>query len=128
MTQRREVSDDLKSFIRNEIGLPDGKTIHPSDIIESDYGSTGDDADHFMNRFFHRFSISRGDYDFHRYFEVERSGLSIPFFEKWYMRKILKIPDYVREQLTVEMLQWAMDFGRWDSEYLKERASHPPKA
>ncbi|WP_027815621.1 DUF1493 family protein [Paraburkholderia bannensis] len=125
MTQQREASDDLGKFIKNEIGLSENKKILATDVIEDNYGSTGDDADKFMNNFFNHFSISRGDYDFHRYFEMEGSGFPIPFFGKWYMRKILKVPEYVREQLTVRMLQHAIDLGIWDSQRLREMEDPP---
>jgi hypothetical protein len=120
MTQQSEVSDELQKFIRSEIGIFEKRPVLASDVIEDDYGSTGDDADQFMEEFFRHFSIERGDYDFHRYFEIEGSGPIIPFFGKWYMRKVLKIPEYVREPLTVSMLQRAIELGAWDSQRLRE--------
>lgn len=127
MTQQPEVSDELKKFIRSEIWISDKRQLFPADVVEDDYGSTGDDADQFMEEFFHRFSIGRGDYDFHRYFEIECSGPPIPFFGRWYMRKVLKIPEYVREPLTVAMLQRAIDLGVWDSQRVREVNNSSPE-
>lgn len=117
----QEVSAELETFIRNEIGLSPKKPLNPSDTLEDDLGITGDDADGFMGAFSKRFNVEPGDFDFHRYFEME--GLSVwPFsvFANWLHRR-WGIKKYEhREPLTVGMLQRAIDLGIWNSQRLRE--------
>lgn len=126
--QPQEVSAELEAFIREEIGLSPKKPLRPSDTLENDLGVTGDDADDFMGAFSKRFSVEHGDFDFHRYFEME--GFSVwPFsvFTSW-LHKRWGIKTYKeREPLTVAMLQRAIDLGVWETERLRE-PKIPPEA
>ena len=99
------------------------KPLNLTDTLEDDLGVTGDDADDFMDTFSKRFNVESGDFDFHRYFEME--GFSVwPFsiFTNWLHRRwgIKKYEQ--REPLTVAMLQHAIDLGVWDSQRLKEQS------
>lgn len=120
--QPQEVSAELEAFIRKEIGLSSKKPINPSSTLEDDLGVTGDDADDFMGAFSKHFNVEPGNFDFHRYFEME--GFSVwPFsiFTNW-LHKRWGIKKYdQREPLTVGMLQRAIELGIWDSERLKEQ-------
>ena len=119
--QPQGVSAELEAFIRKEIGLSPKKSINLSDTLEDDLGVTGDDADDFMGAFSKRFNVEKGDFDFHRYFEME--GFSVwPFsiFTNWLHRRWgIKKYDQ-RESLTVAMLQYAIELGIWDSQRLTE--------
>lgn len=119
--QPREVSAELEAFIRKEIGLSSKNQLNPSDTLEDDLGVTGDDADDFMGAFSKRFNVEPGDFDFHRYFEME--GFSVwPFsiFTNW-LHKRWGIKKYdQREPLTLAMLQRAIDLGVWETERLRE--------
>ncbi|WP_028227612.1 DUF1493 family protein [Paraburkholderia ferrariae] len=126
MTQQKGVSVELEAFFRKEAGVPDKLEILPSSVIEDDFGITGDDANILMDAFFREFPVERGDYDFHRYFEMEASGFPIPFLDKWIKRRILGARQYVRQSLNVSMLQRAIDRGIWDSQSLQERGDTPP--
>ncbi|WP_250482723.1 DUF1493 family protein [Caballeronia sp. GaOx3] len=126
--QPQEVSAELEAFIREEIGLSPKQPLRPSDTLENDFGITGDDADDFMGAFSKRFNVGPGDFDFHRYFEME--GFSVwPFsvFTNW-LHKRWGIKKYnEREPLTVAMLQRAIDLGVWETERLRE-PKMPPEA
>ncbi len=119
--QPREVSAELEAFVRGEIGWSRKKPLKASDALEGDLGVTGDDADDFMDAFSKRFHVEPGDFDFHRYFEME--GLPIwPFsiLTNWLHRR-WGIPQYdKREPLTLAMLQRAIALGVWDTERLRE--------
>ncbi|HEV3426846.1 MAG TPA: DUF1493 family protein [Paraburkholderia sp.] len=118
--QPQEVSAELEAFIRKEIGLSPKRPLNPFDILEDDLGVTGDDADDFMGAFSRRFNVESGDFDFHRYFEME--GLSVwPFsiFTNW-LHKRWGIKKYEREPLTLAMLQRAIDLGVWETACLRE--------
>ena len=119
--QPQALSAELEAFIRKEVGLSPGRPLHPADTLEADLGVTGDDADDFMGAFARRFNVSAGDFDFHRYFEME--GFSVwPFsiFTNWLHRRwgIRKYDQ--REPLTLAMLQRAIDMGVWSTERLRE--------
>lgn len=124
--QPQEVSAELEAFIRKEIGLSPRKPLNPTDTLEDDLGVTGDDADNFMGAFSKRFNVGPGDFDFHRYFEIE--GFSVwPFcmFANWLHRQWgIKKYDQ-REPLTLAMLQRAIDLGIWDTEGLREPKTRP---
>jgi hypothetical protein len=124
--QPQEVSAELEAFIRKEIGLSPKRALSASDTLEDDLGVTGDDADDFMGAFSTRFNVEPGDFDFHRYFEME--GFSVwPFsiFTNWLHRRWgIKKYDQ-REPLTVAMLQRAVDLGVWDTERLREPKALP---
>lgn len=127
MMQPQEVSAELETFIRKEVGLPGNVKVKPSDRLEDDLGVTGDDADDFMDAFSKRFNVQPGDFDFNRYFEME--GFSGPLFfitnwlhKKWGIKKYEK-----REPLTVAMLQHAIHLGVWDSQRLMEWENQRPK-
>ncbi|CAD6545718.1 DUF1493 family protein [Paraburkholderia metrosideri] len=110
--------ESLASFIRHEARLSPKEAIAPGMSVEDDLGQHGDDADHFMQRFFEFFCIDRGDYDFHRYFLMEGEGLLYHFFSKYMMRRKHSLK---REPLTVEMLHQALLNGKWDSGALSPR-------
>ncbi|MBN3804750.1 DUF1493 family protein [Paraburkholderia sp. Ac-20336] len=123
MTRQREASVELEQFFHKEVGIPDGKKIFSSSVIEDDFGITGDDANQLMEDFFEQFHVARGDYDFHRYFEIEASGFPIPFLDRWIRKKILGDRLYEKQTLTIAMLQHAIELGVWDSQRLRERES-----
>lgn len=124
--QPQEVSAELEAFIRKEVGLSPKESLNPTDTLEDDLGVTGDDADNFMGAFSKRFNVEPGDFDFHRYFEME--GLSVwPFsiFTNWLHRQWgIKKYDQ-REPLTLAMLQRAIELGVWDTERLRELKASP---
>jgi hypothetical protein len=119
--QQQEVSAELEAFIRREIGLSPKKPLSSSDTLEDDLGVTGDDADNFMSAFSERFNVEPGDFDFHRYFEME--GISVwPFsiltnwlHRRWGIKKYDR-----REPVTVAMLQRAIHLGVWNTERLRD--------
>jgi hypothetical protein len=119
--QQQEVSAELEAFIRREIGLSPKKPLSSSDTLEDDLGVTGDDADNFMSAFSERFNVEPGDFDFHRYFEME--GISVwpfSFLTNWLHRR-WGIKKYDRrEPVTVAMLQRAIHLGVWNTERLRD--------
>ncbi|WP_322046288.1 DUF1493 family protein [Paraburkholderia sp. J67] len=124
--QPQAVSVELEDFVRREIGLSSKRQLNASDTLEDDLGVTGDDADDFMDAFAKHFNVEPGDFDFHRYFEME--GFSMwPFsiFTNWLHRR-WGIQKYEpREPLTVGMLQRAIELGVWNSAILSEWKDAP---
>jgi Protein of unknown function (DUF1493) len=114
----REASADLVEFIRKKLRYPARLPINPSTNVEDDLGVTGDDSPEFMEAFFNRFSVDPGDFDCDRYFEGE--GVFDPFSAIFRFVFRLKSNEQEREQLTVAMLQQAIDLGVWDSQRLRE--------
>lgn len=103
---------ELESFVRNEIGVRESKRLTRELSLEKDLDVTGDDADDFMGKFFERFKVEHGDFEFQRYFSVEGfNPLEIigMIFSKKIRQKYDKIP------LTLGMLEKAVESGAWDS-------------
>ncbi|WP_231937724.1 DUF1493 family protein [Burkholderia lata] len=69
--------DEIEVFVRAEVGLGKSTPLFVATRLWEDLGRTGDEADDFMGRFFERFSVDAGDFDFHRYFLMEGEGASI---------------------------------------------------
>ncbi|RDJ99634.1 DUF1493 family protein [Paraburkholderia lacunae] len=108
---------ELELFIRSETGIRSSKSVKPSDSLENDLDITGDEADDFMGKFFEKFKVEHGDYDFQRYFSEEGFNLfaiiAMPFSKK-------KREKYDKEPLTVAMLERAIKLGVWDSKKLAD--------
>ncbi|WP_028218230.1 DUF1493 family protein [Paraburkholderia oxyphila] len=106
---------ELESFTRTEAGVRASKPVTASDRLEDDLDLTGDDADEFMGKFFERFPVKPGDYEFSRYFSEEGFNLlailAMPFSRKQQKK-------YDKQPLTVGMLERAINLGVWDSEKL----------
>ena len=111
--------DDLVRFIRKEACVSERKPISESTTVSGDLGQEGDDADIFMERFFERFDIGRGDYDFSRYFLMEGEGVFYHLLRKFILRKP---HSFDREVLTVGMLYRALSAGRWDAQVMRSVA------
>jgi hypothetical protein len=46
-----KISPEVAAFVRKGIGLPSYTEIKSSDVLEDDFGVTGDNADEFMAAF-----------------------------------------------------------------------------
>ncbi|MGN8191352.1 DUF1493 family protein [Burkholderia sp. 22088] len=113
----RHMWKTLEAFVRHEAAVSSNRPITEDTTLSDDLGQTGDDADIFMERFFARFNVDRGDYDFGRYFLMEGEG----FLYHVIRRFILGKPHtFKREALTVGMLYKAVSLGKWDAEALKK--------
>nr|WP_241020374.1 DUF1493 family protein [Burkholderia sp. Ac-20345] len=66
--------DEIEVFVRSEVGLRKLIPLSVATRLWEDLGQTGDEADDLMGRFFERFSVDAGDFDFHRYFLMEGEG------------------------------------------------------
>ncbi|WEY40091.1 DUF1493 family protein [Paraburkholderia sp. SUR17] len=103
---------ELEAFVRTEAGLGKSKPLSPATRLSEDLGQTGDDANEFMGRFFEKFSVDPGDFDFHRYFLMEGEGMLYSLFRRVVLRKP---HTFEREPLTLAMLHKAMLSKRWES-------------
>ncbi|WP_269505910.1 DUF1493 family protein [Burkholderia sp. IMCC1007] len=112
----RESRDTLEAFIRKEAAISDRHPITDSTSIADDLGQTGDDADILMERFFDRFGVDRGDYDFGRYFLMEGEGLLYHVLRKYLLGKP---HTFQRHALTVGMLRKSVSLGTWHSETIE---------
>lgn len=54
----RPTLEQLESFIRQQLGIPDSTPIHAETRIEADLGCAGDDADELLESVADRFKIS----------------------------------------------------------------------
>jgi len=106
----------LEAFVRKEAAIPDKRRITEQTSLSDDLGQTGDDADIFMERFFARFDVDRGDYDFGRYFLMEGEGLLYHALRKYLLGKP---HTFRRHALTVGMLNKAISLGTWDCEAIE---------
>ncbi|MCC8393977.1 DUF1493 family protein [Paraburkholderia sp. MMS20-SJTR3] len=106
---------ELEAFVRAEIGLGPSKRLSLSTRLWEDLDQTGDDASEFMSRFFARFAIDPGDFDFHRYFLMEGEGVLYSLFRRLILRRPHSLE---REQITLRMLYQAVIEKQWNSERL----------
>lgn len=106
---------ELETFIRKEAGIRASRPVNRSDRLEDDLDLTGDDADDFMGKFFERFPVKYGDYEFHRYFSEEGFNLFSILLLSFSKKQRKK---YEKEALTVGMLEHAIHLGVWDSKRL----------
>ncbi|AXK66539.1 MULTISPECIES: DUF1493 family protein [unclassified Burkholderia] len=104
--------DEIEAFVRSEVGLGRSKPLAAGTRLWDDLGQTGDEANDFMERFFERFAVDTGDFDFHRYFLMEGEGLLYSLFRRWVLRKP---HDFKRESITLAMLHRAAVEGKWDA-------------
>ncbi|GAB2903804.1 hypothetical protein GCM10027093_46500 [Paraburkholderia jirisanensis] len=109
--------NDLESFVRKEACMSPKKSITEETTVVYDLGQHGDDANEFMEIFFTKFKIDRGDYDFSRYFFMEGEGLISHLFVKYIKRNPHSLK---REVMTVGMLYKALVSGRWSCDALSE--------
>ncbi|MGS0895362.1 DUF1493 family protein [Burkholderia stagnalis] len=105
----------LEAFVRKEAAVPIKRVITADTSISDDLGQTGDDADIFMERFFIRFDVDRGDYDFNRYFLMEGEGWLYHVTRTYLLRKP---HTFKRDPLTVGMLYRAVSLGKWHADAL----------
>ncbi|MGU3781827.1 DUF1493 family protein [Burkholderia metallica] len=108
--------ETLEAFVRKEAAVSDKERITERTSLSDDLSQTGDDADLFMERFFERFGVDRGDYDFERYFLMECEGLLYHVLRKYLLRKP---HTFQRQALTVSMLHKAISLGTWDSKAIE---------
>ncbi|NML34091.1 DUF1493 family protein [Paraburkholderia antibiotica] len=108
---------DLEKFIREETGISDRKPVERNLDVVFDLGQEGDEADEFMGKFFERFEIEVGDYDFGLYFMMEGEGLLYHLFRKFIRRKP---HTFRREVLTVGMLYNVILKGKWECDAISE--------
>lgn len=106
---------ELETFIRKEAGIRASRPVNRSDRLEDDLDLTGDDAGDFMGKFFERFPVKYGDYEFHRYFSEEGFNLFSILLLSFSKKQRKK---YEKEALTVGMLEHAIHLGVWDSKRL----------
>jgi hypothetical protein len=115
----------LEAFVRREVGIRESRPLKHADRLEDDLDLSGDDADIFMGKFFDRFPVQPGDYDFARYFSEEGFNLflilAMPFSKKLRQR-------YDKAPLTVGMLECAIRLGVWDSAELARYNREGPDA
>lgn len=107
--------DELDAFVRKEVGLGAKKLLSPATRLSEDLGQTGDDANEFIGRFFERFAVAPGDFDFHRYFLMEGEGSLYSLFQRMILRKPHGL---AREPITLGTLQQAALDKRWESHKL----------
>ncbi|WP_144157634.1 DUF1493 family protein [Paraburkholderia sp. BCC1885] len=105
----------IEAFVRAEVGLSPSKLLTRDTRLWEDLGQTGDEANDFIERFFERFQIDPGDFDFHRYFLMEGEGGLYSLFQRWVLRKS---QTRQREPITLGMLHRAALDGKWGSSAL----------
>jgi hypothetical protein len=104
--------EELELFVRSETEISKHQALTRGLNLEKDLDLTGDDADDFMGKFFEKFRIEHGDFDFDRYFSPEGFNLFVVIgfaFSKKSRRK------YDKEPLTLGMLEKAIEAGVWNS-------------
>jgi hypothetical protein len=104
--------DELEAFVRAETEISKQKPLSRQLSLENDLDLTGDDADDFMGKFFEKFKVDHGDFEFDRYFSPEGFNpfsLLATVFSKKARAK------YDKAQLTLGMLEKAIELGAWDS-------------
>jgi hypothetical protein len=107
--------EELEAFVRREVDMARGKTLVRTLSLEIDLNLTGDDADDFMGKYFEKFKVQHGDFEFQRYFSEE--GFSL--FEIIGMIFSKKMREkYNKKPLTLAMLEKAIQVGVWDSEII----------
>ncbi|VWC94222.1 DUF1493 family protein [Burkholderia contaminans] len=108
--------DEIEVFVGAEVGLGKSTPLFVATRPWEDL-QTGDEADDFMGRFFERFSVDAGDFDFHRYFLMEGEGGLYSLFRRWVLRKPHALE---RESITLAMLYRAAVERKWDARQLTE--------
>ncbi|VWB33879.1 DUF1493 family protein [Burkholderia lata] len=109
--------DEIEVFVRSEVGLRKLIPLSVATRLWEDLGQTGDEADDLMGRFFERFSVDAGDFDFHRYFLMEGEGGLYSLLRGWVLRKPHALE---REPITLAMLHRAAVERKWDARQLTE--------
>jgi hypothetical protein len=109
--------DELETFIRAETGISKRKLLTRQLSLENDLDLTGDEAYYFMEKFFDKFKVQYGDFNFNRYFSGE--GFN-PFVIVGFIFSSKLRRKYDRAPLTVGMLEKAVEAGVWDSRALGE--------
>ncbi|UTV54339.1 DUF1493 family protein [Burkholderia arboris] len=107
--------DEIDTFVRSEVGLSRSTPLSVDTRLWEDLGQTGDEANDFMGRFFERFAVDTGDFDFHRYFLMEGEGGLYSLFQRWVLRKP---HDLEREPITLAMLHRAAVERKWNDAQL----------
>ncbi|WP_260449986.1 DUF1493 family protein [Burkholderia contaminans] len=108
--------DEIEVFVGAEVGLGKSTPLFVATRPWEDL-QTGDEADDFMGRFFERFSVDAGDFDFHRYFLMEGEGGLYSLFRRWVLQKPHALE---RESITLAMLYRAAVERKWDARQLTE--------
>ena len=67
--------NEFEDFVRREAGVSPQKILAKDHAVEGDLDITGDDAVEFMERFFDKFPVQVGDFEFNRYFSGEGFSL-----------------------------------------------------
>lgn len=109
--------DELLAFVKDAACISSKKNLTESSEVVNTLGQYGDDADEFMEAFFKKFHVDRGDYDFCRYFFMEGEGLISHLFVKYIRRKPHSLK---RESVTLGILYRAIESGKWDSGKISE--------
>ncbi|WP_175977876.1 DUF1493 family protein [Burkholderia sp. BCC1047] len=108
--------NEFEDFVRRGTGVSPKKILTKSHAIEGDLDITGDDAVEFMERFFNKFPVQVGDFEFNRYFSEEGFSLievARTVFSRKHRKKYDKVP------LTLGMLYQAILDGEWNNQRLE---------
>ena len=108
---------ELESFVRTETGISRKAVLTAETRLTDDLDLTGDDAEEFMEKFFIRFRVELGDFQFDRYFVGEGSGLILlllTLLSRKRREALTRVP------LTLGMLLNAAGMGRWESAKLEQ--------
>ncbi len=107
---------EVENFVRRQLHEPANRIITPETRLQ-DLHIRSDDTDHFVDLFFLRFGIERGDYDISRYFP-EKGPWPVRLARKFTSRRgkgVTRVP------ITMSMLTTAARLGEWRTESV-ERA------
>ncbi|MET1535903.1 DUF1493 family protein [Burkholderia sola] len=108
--------DEFEDFVRKEAGVSPKKNLTKDHAVEGDLDITGDDAVEFMERFFDKFPVQVGDFEFNRYFSGEGFSL-IEVARMAFSRK--RREKYDKVPLTLGMLYQAILDGEWSNQRLE---------
>ncbi|KWU29080.1 DUF1493 family protein [Burkholderia cenocepacia] len=108
--------DEFEDFVRKEAGVSPKKNLTKDHAVEGDLDITGDDAVEFMERFFDKFPVQVGDFEFNRYFSEEGFSL-IEVARMAFSRK--RREKYDKVPLTLGMLYQAILDGEWSTQRLE---------
>jgi hypothetical protein len=117
-----DVSKEVEAFIREETGISTKMELYPQTRLFEDLGQTGDDASELMVRFFKKFPVEEGNFDFHRYFLMEGEGPLYALIRTVFMRKRHRLQ---RHAITLGMLDQAIQDKIWNCEHLEGLAGFP---